>query len=76
MHDVVFRGVKVELVHSLVFRVVKMALELGLSVCCGGAYLRSTVIDFYINTVFGLGNSTYISKEYGGVIIENIHGCI
>ena len=42
VHDVVFGGVKVELVHSLLFRVVKMALELGLSVGCSGAYLRST----------------------------------
>ena len=57
MHDVVFRGVKVELVHSVLFRVVKMALELGLSVGCSGAYLRSTDIDFYIDMVFSLGNS-------------------
>ena len=57
MHDVVFGGVKVELVHSLLFRVVKMALELDLFVGCSGAYLRSTDIDFYIDTIFSLDNS-------------------
>ena len=45
MHDVVFGGVKVELVHSLFFRVVKMTFKLGLSVGCSGAYLRSTDKD-------------------------------